>query len=661
LAENSEMTHGADLWSVRELMEQLRGDEAWTLAVAQRAFEWDRMRVTNLVDSILRGFPIGSLLVAKHDGPTYDIQDQRKFRDLNTDKGETTQILDGQQRCKAILASFGGDGLPSMKTGRQQHLWINLMAPNPRYQEFSREHGTLWLMRWLDKGLHPNKMNVKERRAEKMNLRGGEPHSGWIQFKELVNLAQKNSRPRTIATKAGATLATDGVESCIRQLKERVRRAVDRQNIPVHVLQPPQTGAAVADLHQVFVRLNVGGKPLSAADEFFAGAKRYWPQAEAGIRPLIQVLSPLKRQGVITLLTRVAARTMTSKPADPYPLRLEVLAKTAVNDKNNPLVARMQELSEDKEDQSLAIAMRWVSDLCFHHMSCGLHGIGDTPWMAAVGWAFAWLQKRPLPSIEDSQYAGPLCGFLFWASLLQSQTYGRGGFARRAFSQCWENGRSNQPVPYADPEFKKVCFNYEYVQKVLPQVGHLNSNTLPEDREKIYTLMRRNRWLFLGPFQGVGRGRGWTEQTKKQPGMEWEHIVPFNKARGLFKQSRSYLTRYTSQIGSIANFAAIDGRSNRVFNDCSIGQKVGWAKDTTHETYADFRFVRARVKLTDAEIELLKVVDEQLETGRNKVVAGEALLKFLELRSGRIWRYAVDMAGPPPQPNEEYKGIPKRD
>ena len=167
------MTHGADMWSVAGLISQLKGDQAWTLAVAQRAFEWDTLRVTNLVDSILRGFPVGSLLVAKHEGPNYPIQSKGKFRDLNAAQGESTQILDGQQRCKAILATFDGQGLDNPKTGRKQFLWVNVHTTNPRYQEFSREYGTVWLMRWLDKDLHPNKLTSTQRKAEKMNLRGG--------------------------------------------------------------------------------------------------------------------------------------------------------------------------------------------------------------------------------------------------------------------------------------------------------------------------------------------------------------------------------------------------------------------------------------------------------------------------------------------------------
>jgi len=521
------MTHSADLWSIEELISQLHGDEAWTLAVAQRAFEWDSLRVTNLVDSILRGFPIGSLLVAKHDGPNYEINAEGKFRDLNTTPGERTQILDGQQRCKAILATFDGQGLRNPKTGRTQFLWVNVLAPNPRYQAFSREHGTVWLMRWLDRDLHPNALTPTQRRAEKMNLRGGEPETGWIRFDTLVK--RQRAYPRTIAKAASASLEQADVAQCILNLRDQVARAWTRQNIPVHRLQPPQEGAAIAELHQVFVRLNVGGKPLSAADEFFAGAKRYWPEAEAGIRPLVDILSPMNRQGSIVLLARIAAHTMNPR-LNAYPLRLEVLARTSEGERRNSLVQQMQKLATDDGPHSLRVAVQWLSDFCFHHLACGIHGIGDAPWMAGVAWAYAWLCKNgSLPSVDDPTHARPLCRFLFWTSVLQSHTYGRSGFARQAFNRCWNGGERAMPVPMDESGFSERCFGYGHIQEALPSIGSLSSSTSEADRRKIYALMRRNRWLFLGPFQGVGRGRQWGPESRKQPGMEWEHIVPFNK------------------------------------------------------------------------------------------------------------------------------------
>ena len=65
------MTKETRLYSIGELINQLTSDYVWKLSIAQRAFEWNKIRVTNLVDSLLRGFPIGNLLLVKSKRPYY--------------------------------------------------------------------------------------------------------------------------------------------------------------------------------------------------------------------------------------------------------------------------------------------------------------------------------------------------------------------------------------------------------------------------------------------------------------------------------------------------------------------------------------------------------------------------------------------------------------
>src|SRR5690554_2024809 len=60
-------------FSVESLLEAFESKEPWTLHVAQRAFEWPHLRLTNLVDSLLRGFPIGTLLLAESSDHHYDL------------------------------------------------------------------------------------------------------------------------------------------------------------------------------------------------------------------------------------------------------------------------------------------------------------------------------------------------------------------------------------------------------------------------------------------------------------------------------------------------------------------------------------------------------------------------------------------------------------
>ena len=59
------MKKDSELLSIIELLDRLSIDNknAFKLFIGQRSFDWDKVRVTNLIDSLLRGFPIGSMLV----------------------------------------------------------------------------------------------------------------------------------------------------------------------------------------------------------------------------------------------------------------------------------------------------------------------------------------------------------------------------------------------------------------------------------------------------------------------------------------------------------------------------------------------------------------------------------------------------------------------
>jgi hypothetical protein len=70
--------------------------------VLQRGLVWDQAQIELLWDSILRGIPIGSIVLSEI---TDSIKDQKKGKELKLSDA-THFILDGQQRCNAITMGF---------------------------------------------------------------------------------------------------------------------------------------------------------------------------------------------------------------------------------------------------------------------------------------------------------------------------------------------------------------------------------------------------------------------------------------------------------------------------------------------------------------------------------------------------------------------------
>ena len=74
--------------SVRDLVRRRRGDDpdVWHLALVQRDIVWDQVRMRYLLDSLLEGYPIGSLLVCQITG------DSRVIRLEAADASSAAQI-----------------------------------------------------------------------------------------------------------------------------------------------------------------------------------------------------------------------------------------------------------------------------------------------------------------------------------------------------------------------------------------------------------------------------------------------------------------------------------------------------------------------------------------------------------------------------------------
>jgi hypothetical protein len=75
----------------------------------QREFVWDLKKSTNLMDSIIKGYPIGTLIFWKTKERLRAIRDIGNFRLPIPDEGDFIEyVLDGQQRLTSLFASLKG-------------------------------------------------------------------------------------------------------------------------------------------------------------------------------------------------------------------------------------------------------------------------------------------------------------------------------------------------------------------------------------------------------------------------------------------------------------------------------------------------------------------------------------------------------------------------
>lgn len=75
----------------------------------QRDFVWDVTKAAELVDSVIRGFPIGSLIYWRTADRLREVRDLGRLNFPTAKEGEkVSYVLDGQQRLTSLLAALGG-------------------------------------------------------------------------------------------------------------------------------------------------------------------------------------------------------------------------------------------------------------------------------------------------------------------------------------------------------------------------------------------------------------------------------------------------------------------------------------------------------------------------------------------------------------------------
>jgi hypothetical protein len=102
----------ADVWTVRKVV-QLGTNGLMRVPDFQRPFRWGAKDVRDLFDSILNGYPVGSLLLWQREGPKATVA----FGPVEIDAPKSREALfmvDGQQRLTSLVAALaGGDSVLS--------------------------------------------------------------------------------------------------------------------------------------------------------------------------------------------------------------------------------------------------------------------------------------------------------------------------------------------------------------------------------------------------------------------------------------------------------------------------------------------------------------------------------------------------------------------
>lgn len=254
------------------------------LPAFQRDAVWDEGRVELLWDSIVRGFPIGTMLFARSN-PEVIIKSppagQAGYSSTRAPSPKTEfVIIDGQQRTNAIAL-----GLTPWKPTHKSRLWVDL-GPSAKRADKSVHpfHLCSWRRPWGEQATISlqrdalKKLNLRELPETEMRLEKTWPlrASAPVKFAELMAQLKEHDSPtwRDLLPEPLRDSSSLQIRPDLADFLRALRKSLNFK-VPLFLTKEVE----IDDLGLIFDRLNRQGIPLSAEDLFFSALKIKWPEA----------------------------------------------------------------------------------------------------------------------------------------------------------------------------------------------------------------------------------------------------------------------------------------------------------------------------------------------------------------------------------------------
>jgi Protein of unknown function DUF262/Protein of unknown function (DUF1524) len=260
--------------SIRKIVSCLNDDESegggFWLPNIQRPFVWNEDQIARLFDSILREYPISTLLIWKTKEPVK----HRKFIDnfvadlkltnfyVPDNSRPKMMVLDGQQRLQSLFIGLRGSYL-----GRE--LFFDILSGHVAAPE-----------------------DIRYRFAFKDKATAEWP---WVRFRDIVS--QNNRLPSDIAEdllkRAPSSLSDHERRSVARNIERARQEFVNGDNITYQELDGIDNPDAyhLDDIVEIFIRANSGGTKLGKSDLLFSLLASSWDAADGEMETLLQDLN----------------------------------------------------------------------------------------------------------------------------------------------------------------------------------------------------------------------------------------------------------------------------------------------------------------------------------------------------------------------------------
>lgn len=234
----------------------------------QRPFVWKEEQTERLFDSILREYPIGSLLIwknksnIKHRKFIDNWHEGLKLKDFYVPQNDSQKmlVLDGQQRLQSLFI-----GLKGSHGGKE--LYLNILSGELKAPEDMKYN-----FKFLD----------------------GEAKFPYVKFKDLIYTDKKNKEIKKDVLSKSQHAITDDDDDRIEENIEIIRNVFcTQENIIYQVVDSIDRPESYKDddIVEIFIRANSGGTPLNKSDLMFSLLVSSWEDAEENMSDLLDDLN----------------------------------------------------------------------------------------------------------------------------------------------------------------------------------------------------------------------------------------------------------------------------------------------------------------------------------------------------------------------------------
>jgi tetratricopeptide (TPR) repeat protein len=613
--------------AIAELLDNVGDEGPWSLV----APELDLDRVSEALESLLAGLPVGPILVARSAAPSEHSSD--------SSPREWGQVVSGQADCGALLAAFSETPFRAPGASAGRCAWINVTHESSARGRKSSPGVVRHRLHWSEHEEGLNWLDDAARRSD--GLKSIDPETGWMRLSELWSLVRRSEDGDAVLRGAGLdpTMLSKSSPAVVRceRLLERLRKLHGEQSVAVRFVEPDASLDDFQQLQDAAGHASPEDEASTAAGLFLAGMRGSWPEVEETVDRLCEEPSLLRPSQALTVLARCAAASLGAKPLDADRLDVADLARFASGE-HNRLIERMRDLVEGEDGARGAFleAVNGISVLARSRLNGAASLIPMCSMAVALAWDTARRQREDAAGSEPTDEDGHVASFLFWTTALNSRGHGRGRFARETFRLAWQAGEEGRAFPADEAAFTDHCYGYASLKKQLPETDPAAvldvESALKAPRtcgERALKLMSKMPELFLSVAQGL-----------EDMSVNWEELLSRDIVRKSTGKGRKMAAKQLiAWCESIGNMAAIDPAAARALRDRDLSVRLD---ASAAGSWVPREEGLAGLALTDADAQRLLAV-EALVKATDFTEALAEMRTLVAERAGRIW-YDVQMS-----------------